>query len=240
MELELFELMKKQEPLCEELARRVRPVGAVAGMNMVHHPLIVDLPYFPQMNAVLNKRLQAKKDLVESYLEKGKFDAALYVYERPYRAEMLVQMMDDYPLDRKTIARLVLGCWTDSENIWEMGDVWDYLWGDQWDLNPSDFDMMVAEKKLYAAHQKSGEPITVYRGYGQGSHEEQSLARSWTTCPDQAQWFADRFSGGGGTEPVVLKGQVRLKYVHAINFGRGEREIITHRGGVECIERVGV
>lgn len=219
---EYQKLLMQGGDLHPDLTDYVRTTG-VAGMSAIHHPVIVEVPYFPQMNALINLRYEQKLEAMREYAEDGKWVNYLAVIERPYRAEKLLEIMQEHSITRTEAAEMMEYVWTDSENIYEMKDVWEELWNGFHDSRPDDF--MDKPREFMDRLFNGGDKIKAYRGFSEGSAADQSFALSWTLSYQKAKWFANRWKTKGGT-PTVLTREVTRSEILAFFDGRNEKEVV--------------
>src|SRR6478736_3433688 len=115
--------MKKTEKLHPDLQTYLEERGPLG--RMIRHPLLYEIVYMPQMNAVLNARYLAKKKATTEAFDKKDWSHYIILYERPYR---LVPFMNSMKLMTDQEYWHNLGrVWSDSENIWQNIKVWKKL-----------------------------------------------------------------------------------------------------------------
>lgn len=216
------ELLDRDEALHEDLVPYVFDKGN--GHMILSHPLLIDPMFHPNgKHGLHNKRYLVRKEAVEKAEEKGEWESAIFLRERPYRFEALwnATMWCDFDHDPE-FWPVVAHVWRDSENIWQHYDDWLELWHsdadnrrgamDEDDLKfldelPEEFPVWRGAKKLFA-RTKEG--------------DVQGL--SWTTDKEKAKWFAQRYSWQG--TGVLLRATVKKEDVLAAFVGRGESEIV--------------
>lgn len=110
------------EPLEEEMTACIvdGPLG-----QAIRHPLVIAPVYGPQLNALYNEQLRTKREAVNITLVDGDVAHAVWLHERPWRAEVLATRV--HLLDDAAYWDLLGRVWTDSENIVEMNDLCDTL-----------------------------------------------------------------------------------------------------------------
>jgi hypothetical protein len=211
-------MMNSDEALCEELQDCVSDMD-VNGWKAVRHPLVYSVPYFEREAAILNKRLAMKEKRLEEYLEAGKVEAAVFLYERPYRLQAFLDHADG-TLSGKRYWELLAHVWTDSENVWQNLDVWEnLLFEHKWDK--SKYFMSHVERLEF---EKMPDELTVYRGVRDQRHWK---GFSWTVDLDKAVWFANRYKKAKG-DGKIIKGVVKKSDVLGYKSARGESEIVCH------------
>lgn len=225
-EADLQTLMGKEEPLHEDLAGHVREGGV---FPMIHHPLIIDIPYSPAMNAVVNARYKMKLAKLEECRADREWHSYVFFHERPYRMDAMHELIGEGVLSDREKWELISAVWTDSENIWESLDVWRDLWNE----GGYDRTYVMGDAELAALAQLPGQ-FQIWRGESRGRAGE---GLSWTTDRDKAVWFAQRWKGSEGHRPRLMTGIVNKSDVLAYFLGRGESEIVTFPDYVGGLER---
>ena len=228
-DIDFMALLGKEEALCDELAPLVRDLGMFKG---IHHPLIVEVPYFPAMNAVLNKRLELKRAALDKYRADKKWHSWVFMHERPFRVEALTALVEEGVMTPRQTWSLIGEAWTDSENIWQLWSEWMILWTHDTPLHSA----MMTKAEIKALADMPDE-IEVFRGVNRG---DMSSGFSWTIDRKKAEWFARRYAEGEGRTSVVLHGTVAKSDVLAFFKNRGESEIVALPEDVDVnqIERV--
>ena len=175
---------------------------------MLRHPLVFQVPYFENMNAIINKQYAYKKDILKKYIKEGDLAGYLFAHERPYRLNAFMKI--NHKFSDKEYWNNLKSIWTDSENIYQNKFSWKSLLSSNRKCKE---DFMKFFKEL-------PETITVYRGCTKELNER---GYSYTTEREQAQWFADRF---GNDESKVIELTIKKKDVFAYTNSRSENEII--------------
>lgn len=200
-------LMERYPPgPTSELHADLQPyVEEIAGMGTIlRHPLVFQVPFFSPKAA--NESYARKLEL----LDKQPIEDALFLFERPYRLRVLLDIAPGLPL--KKLRAALQDVWTDTE-----------------------FPHQVDQKRLLATFEraafltdakekpawKTGERLPVYRGQQKGS----PTGLSWSLSHARAAFFARRFAGEGDV-PVVVHGTVLADDVYAYFVGRGEDEVV--------------
>ena len=209
---ELLELLHKEEALCDELKPYV--FKSTVGGNMISHPLVIELFYDPKRCALLNYRLQAKKEMLKRYKAAGNWHGYIYAHERPYR----IQALCDVQRRGVTDPKLITSVWIDSENLWQHRTLWKLIWASMPDPHAV---MDTNEKTVYDMMPNK---VELHRGIRHKRHNRRGM--SWTRDKERASWFANRYKGQKGLEPVVLSCVVPKKNILAFFNGRGEEECV--------------
>lgn len=213
----ISELMTRKEPLLPIL----RPYIVSGGFGlMLNHPLVQEIMYHEQMNALINKRYTLKAEALAEAVKNNRWSQVIWYHERPWRIDVLLKYGKQMP-DR--VYWESVGCvWTDSENIWQNYDHWRTLWenprpGRKWSMESADRRRLALLPDL----------IKVYRGVGgmgMSNRRRRKPGMSWTTDRDKAEWFANRWKQ---TPATVLEGRVEKSDVHAFFNSRDESEIVS-------------
>lgn len=215
----ISELLQKQEPLHEDLVDYVQESSGT-GWQVLYHPLIIEVPYTEEMNALYNQRYLYKKRAVEQARKDKDFGKYLGLHERPYRFEALLEI--EHLIRRDSVYwRLVGEMWIDCENTHQLDC--EQILGSPRKCNnammaPSDFSFL----------QKLPKEFRVYRGHQQLNQ----YGWSWTISYSKAKWFADRRASASRVG-TVTSGIVRQRDVIAYMSGRGESEIVIDPDNVE-------
>ena len=188
------------------------------GMECIHHPLVVSIMHHEMLNDHTNKRYEYLKEKVSKALQDGDYSTYVFLHERPYRLEALVDIMDlDH--DSKDYWEMVSSVYIDSENIHQYFDDW---------LSILNFD---SENKKYLMDDEEilslesfDDELTVYRGYnGKGTR----YGLSWTIDKNIAEFFAKRFVNSESNAKIAV-GKVKKADVIAYLTGRNESEILVN------------
>jgi hypothetical protein len=181
------------------------------------HPLVYDIPHFAHMRWRCNDQYAYKRAALEEAMRNHDWNSVIWLHERPYRRDAL------WTIRRKLTDReywdLVGMVWTDSDNIWQWGNLTRQLMGSQ---RPGRQYIMDEEER--AALAAMPDTLTIYRGLtSRGTRK----GWSWTLDRAKAGWFAKRLAQEGD-EPIVLTGTVSKAHVIAYFTGRGEEEIVVN------------
>lgn len=212
-QINLQELLHKDEKLHPDLAPwvQVRP-----GFRFLNHPLVQETVINPDKCAVINKRYEMKKKLIDEALSRGNVHRYVFTHERPYRVDAFNDYLRAAPLDDRSYWEMMQAIWIDSENVWQHKKMWRELWR----ANRTGLQQYIMNADERKEFYRLPPIVKVYRGINRDKHDRRGL--SWTLDPAKAEWFALRYKGVG----LVLEGMVKKKHVYALLFGRDEREII--------------
>ncbi len=210
----MFELMQRQEPLHEDLVPHLCDLPRL-GWRGLKHPLVFQIPYTPEYNAMANEQYRRKKEALAEAEAEGAWGTFVYLHERPYRWPALRDIAKRVPTAKYW--PIVGDIWTDSENIFEEAAMVRAClegYGHDLALRPS----MMSEKERLAL---AGMPATmvIWRGV---KTRDMGHGMSWTRARAKAVWFACRFTDAG----YLWKAEVRREHVLAYFEGRGEQEIV--------------
>ena len=208
----LTELARRVEPLHPDLMPYYEKVGPL-GAPSVRHPLVFEV--LLTSNAYANFMYEEKRRRLEEALTEQHWHTAVFLHERPHRADALAMIADLMPPE--AYWPLVGQVWADTENAWQCKQTWHRLLTDS---RPGRELMMDEDER--AALQALPQKVTVYRGAVKGRNE---AGLSWTLDQDKAVWFARRLADR--TDPcVLLTGRVRQPRIIACLHGRGEQEVL--------------
>src|SRR6266513_835610 len=112
----MFELMQRQEPLHEDLVPHLCDLPRL-GWRGLKHPLVFQIPYTPEYNAMANEQYRRKKEALAEAEAEGAWGTFVYLHERPYRWPALRDIAKRVPTAKYW--PIVGDIWTDSENIFE-------------------------------------------------------------------------------------------------------------------------
>jgi hypothetical protein len=190
-----------------------------ASGNMIRHPLVTTFMVSEHHCGHLNRQYEAKLKYLDIIRSERNWDDYVFTHERPYRANVLSQLIEegDLPLDDKASWQLVSKVWTDSENVEEFGSFWEELWGN------SNTRLAMTDKETVAFASLS-DSIPVWHGLERD--DEGLIGISWTTSKKVATWFANRFATIHGRSAFIAKGTVPKANVRAYLLARKEFEII--------------
>ena len=182
------------------------------------HPLVFDIPFFPQMAWRCNDQYQQKRELLAKAVTERDWYTAIWLHERPFRAHAFAGLQSK--MHHAEYWELLGLVWCDSENIWQWGYLAAELLGSR---RPARRFMMDPEEREALA--ALPDTFTVYRGLTVPQGVKQGW--SWTLDKDKAEWFSIRLIRKGN-KPLVLTGEVRRSSVIAHLTRRGEAEIVVN------------
>jgi hypothetical protein len=213
---DLQELMAKQEELDDELLPYLEEEGPLGGHQCLRHPLVYSVLHHPQLNALMNETLRAKKAALKDYAARKEWHNFVFAHERPYRIEAFTHIC--WQLRDKEYWRLLGTIYTDSENVYQNQDDWrECLTAERRHRD----HMMRPDEREALAHDIDAENGTVYRGFHMDGGE---AGLSWTTNSIVAGYFARRLAGHD--VPRVATGKVDRKDILAFFDGRSEYECV--------------
>lgn len=207
---------RKDEPLDEELQDYVED-NELLGKSL-KHPLVYQLPLHMAWQA--NDQLAQKKKALAQAVNEGDYYSYVYLYERPYRAIALENIVGG--LEDDEYWQMCASVWTDTENHWQERLRWNRLLRS--DRPEQEHFMTGEEQEAFAA---LPDELTVHRGWnGLG----RAVSLSWTLDYAKAEWFAQRLLNVRKGEPAtVTSGLVAKADVLGLLEGRGEQEIVIPR-----------
>jgi hypothetical protein len=211
--MDLAELFQKKEPLCEELESRLTSMSS--GMEVIHHPLMIEVMPSENMYAFYNQRLKVKKEHIENCLKENDIQGYVFMHEKPYRLEAFFDFVSKKGTPKDTVAywETLSEIWTNSENNWQNLKVWKQLLSKNV-KNRSKF-MDADERKRF---RELPNEFTIYRG----CTDENTDGLNYTLDKEIAEWFSKRYSKKG----YVIEKKVQKSEVFAYLNGRNEEEII--------------
>lgn len=220
---ELFDLIGKDEPLHPDLAACIYRRN---DWDILHHPLLIDVPYHPAMNALHNRRYEHTRERLEKARGERDWGRYIFLHERPYRVPALREAVSNgLEPGSPEYWELVGQVWIDTENVHEEFRTWAEIW----DHPGSRAVMDEAEQIALLALPNM---IEVWRGVKRRASVK---GLSWTTNKDKAIWFARRWLGKKET-PYLAHGLIMRGDVKAYLLGRGESEIVALPGSVQILD----
>lgn len=184
--------------------------------QILHHKFYIAIPYWPQLNKMINRTIEHKTKVAAEAVEQRKWTRYLGLHERPYRVDAFLGIADS--LTDEEYWDEVSWLWTDSENIHEYRREWRKIWRAK--RVGRDRVMDADEKAVLAG---LPEKFTVYRGtfiFPDGFR-----GMSWTINRDKAVWFAHRYKPAK-FDPWLISGTVSKRSVIAYLDNRNEAEIV--------------
>jgi uncharacterized protein len=210
---DFLEIYKKQEELLPELKPYLSKTGSFFDLCL-KHPLVFGIPYTPQFNAFYNEQYRKKKEYLDELEKKGKWDSSIFLYERPYRWEVLWEIHEN--LTDEEYWEILAGVYSDTENLWQYKLYVEILLASK---RPHREKFM--EKDELEWYNRLPEEFVIYRGF---SHKKGRLSLSWTLSYMKACWFANRFQRNGR----VVKAKIKKEDVIGVLLGRSEAEIVVN------------
>jgi hypothetical protein len=186
------------------------------GTHVLHHPLVVQVPYLPQLNALCNQWLAGKTEATERAMLEGKFHHYVFLHERPYRLPAFMRVMDDDRMEDEDYWSLLRDVWVDTEFPSRNRTAWRKLFMS----NRDRMRQSLMDAGEYHTWHNLPDRVRVYRGCDIEKETRQGI--SWTLDPTIALWFANRFGRSG----QVISGEVGRDAIRAVFNGRGESEAV--------------
>lgn len=187
--------------------------------RVLSHPLMVHVLYNEVSNKMINQGYLHKKEAVAKAREEKDWERFVFLHERPYRIDALETVLyEEEVSEPERIWPLISRVWIDSENIWQCLDQWVDIWNSEGHTHS-----IFMEDGELATLSAQPEAIPVWRGV---AHRQSIEGMSWTLDKDRAIWFAKRFAGGEGRQPLLVEGTVSKKDVLAYFSNRNESEIV--------------
>jgi hypothetical protein len=202
------EVLARKEELAPELYVCLMdgPFG-----QAIQHPLVQEIFYTPQHNALYNEQLKQKQEACDKCLAEGDFHAYVFWHERPYRLWAFNKIRNRIT-EPKTYWGLLGSIWIDSENIWQNIKDWKKLLTAQ---VPNKEYFMSDEDRLELANLPDF--LTIHRGYDKSPN-----GMSYSLSKTKATWFANRFGKQGKVKTI----KIDKSKVFAYLGGRNEKEVI--------------
>lgn len=166
-----------------------------------------------------------KQGLFEEYCKSGKWESALFIVERPYRAEYLADLIQKHGSERLITA--VGHVWSDAGytssgddfNLWQ--DIWNQVsWTKVGKARKRRYHVMDVEDRKTL--QALPETLSIYRGFGVAQGE---YGYSWTLNRAKAEWFAMR-NQSDESGPFVASLEVSKNLILAYFNGRKKEEVV--------------
>ncbi|HIG58677.1 MAG TPA: hypothetical protein EYQ21_04665 [Flavobacteriales bacterium] len=218
----ISELMNKKEKLHKDLQSYLCFEKGIGAMSL-KHPLVFQLFYSPDLNAMCNNIYKHKKECIEECIEEKNYSQLLWMYERPHRIDAFLEHIapnlsfrtDEY---WDILSSLIV----DSENIWQ--------WKSKYENLVINVDAEHARRMMDDEEREFfdnlPDEVTVYRGALEFKDGTSNIdGYSWSIARETAEFFANRFVRDGVT-PVVVEGTVAKDKIRSYFSGRGENEII--------------
>lgn len=229
----VFDPFAPIEELRPELVR-YRTLDLGLNMTMIQSPFVYSVPHAPELNAFMNRQYEQKVMMFEAAQARGDYDQALWMVEKPFRAQFLSRWADEAGMDlvgpeavfaeRENQRRwwtMIRGAWMESENIFQNVEAWRHVFleKDCFAAVGRSLVMNDNERRTIRDHRNRNAPVLIYRGQQIGH----APGWSWTTDKDKALWFSRRFNTGAG---CLLEGTVLPNRIIACFDERGESEVV--------------
>ena len=181
--------------------------------QVLKHPLVVQPFILPE---VANSTYRHK---IQMLGKATNIETIIFIHERPYRFDRLLTWVEEESPQPKDIAPVLIQVWTDAESV------------------PPDLQKVILE--LFRSigfsadrnQQKPTGPTTVYRG----GHRR---GISWTTCPDTAAWFANRWQSGSRLPQPLYQAIAPRTGVFAMLDARNEHEVIVDPAKLRNVRKI--
>ena len=181
-------------------------------LPMLRSPLVFCIPYIPTMNALLNSQYKYKTQMADEYLNKGDYEAYVFLHERPYRFQAFQKVISK--LNDIQYWQILSSLWVDSENIWQNKCAWRQVFKAR--IESRHYFMSVKDKKVF---NELPDTIDIHRGYTIGKNKS---GFSYSLDYSKAEWFANRFNKSGAVHSRTVSKSDVLAYTNQ----RSENEII--------------
>lgn len=200
-------------PLHPDLEKRVFHRN---GFPILDHPLIQVVPYFENLNGLLNEGYEQKCASLLRAVDERRFERIVALHEKPHQTHALIEVE---PMIRRDVRwwKLVRWVWQRVDNIHQNLDIWRSIWIDG---RPGIAHVMEHDER--ARLRSLPATFTVWRGSAYGDYAQNGM--SWTLSKGQAIWFANRFAEHQG-EPVLAEGVVARDRVLGL-FDGNEQEVV--------------
>jgi hypothetical protein len=199
--------------------------------QMIHHRLMIQVPYNETLNKIANAQFKFKKEKLQAAIDSENWPSYVFIHERPYRIEALQEVLFDfYPSDEVALS-LIASVWVDSENIYQNFESWQEIWN--YAANVDNRHKFLMNTEEIAALAAMPDTIEIYRGT---SYESSIKGMSWTTNKKKAIWFAQRMCNLD-QGPLLASAMVKKENVLAFFQGRNESEIVVDPEKIENLVR---
>ena len=165
-----------------------------------------------------------KREAFRDLLNRRKWEQALFVVERPYRADALAELIEERGV--RSLLSAIRYVWSDTESVFSNWQTWEYIWAQAEKTKRGKrrenliYVMDKPERAFFAA---LPDKFIVYRGFKKEGGE---VGYSWTLDRSMGEWFARRYAYQG--QPMLAKMEVNKSDVLAYFNGRKESEIVLH------------
>jgi len=218
----ISELMNKKEKLHKDLQPYLCFEKGIGTMSL-KHPLVFQIFYSPDLNAMCNNIYKQKKQCIKEYIEEKNYSQLLWMYERPHRIDAFLEHVapnlsfrtDEY---WDILSSLIV----DSENIWQ--------WKSRYENLVINVDAEHARRMMNDEEREFfdnlPDEVTIYRGALEFEDGTSNIdGYSWSLDREMAEFFANRFVRDGDT-PVIVEGKIAKEKIRSYFSGRNENEII--------------
>lgn len=196
--------------LCPELKDCIVDIGN--GIRLIKNKFLTTI-YIRSENDedLYNKPYRVRRELAQKYLEEENFDSFIFIHERPFRLEALVEVL--FSIKKEDLFRIVEYVWTDSEDPCVNLEVWKYI-----------FNYCEELGVLEDSKRDLPEKFTIYRGTRAGIED---IGISWTLDASVAKVFSERFyTKRTDKQPIVKVKEVKKEDIFLFTDARGEKEVI--------------
>lgn len=196
--------------LCPELKDCIVDIGN--GIRLIKNKFLTTV-YIRSGNDedLYNKPYRVRKELAQKYLEEENFDSFIFIHERPFRLEALVEVL--FSIKKEDLFRIVEYVWTDSEDPCVNLEVWKYI-----------FNYCEELGVLEDSKKDLPDKFTIYRGT-RADIEDTGI--SWTLDASVAKMFSERFyTKRTNKQPIVKIKEVKKEDIFLFTDARGEKEVI--------------
>lgn len=196
--------------LCPELKDCIVDIGN--GIRLIKNKFLTTV-YIRSGNDedLYNKPYRVRRELAQKYLEEENFDSFIFMHERPFRLEALVEVL--FSIKKEDLFRIVEYVWTDSEGPCVNLEVWKYI-----------FNYCEELGVLEDSKKDLPEKFTIYRGTRAGIKD---IGISWTLDASVAKMFSERFyTKRTNKQPIVKVKEVKKEDIFLFTDARGEKEVI--------------
>ena len=196
--------------LCPELKDCIVDIGN--GIRFIKNKFLTTV-YIRSGNDedLYNKPYRVRRELAQKYLEEENFDSFIFIHERPFRLEALVEVL--FSIKKEDLFRIVEYVWTDSEDPCVNLEVWKYI-----------FNYCEELGVLEDSKKDLPEKFTIYRGTRAGIKD---IGISWTLDASVAKMFSERFyTKRTNKQPIVKIKEVKKEDIFLFTDARGEKEVI--------------
>lgn len=183
----------------------------------LRHPLVYVVPWFDAQAKQANAMYAYKQGEIAVALAEKDWAGYIWLHERPYRPEALLEIAD--LMDDDDYWDAVRDVWIDTENLWQ--------WGTKklrriLEANrPGRAEGLMDDMERANLAQMT-QRVTIYRGYPQGGTRK---GWSWTLNRRRAEWFANRYTAPGDARNVI-ETTIDKDDIIAVFHGRNEAEVI--------------